>query len=297
MTKKKKWYERQEILKINQDWVSMHCKNITKREMKILEILSERKLIRRDHLEIINDDYRKLGNNRTLILNRSLKKLFEKSCVDKVHEEPEFQKGNLPAVFALDRAGAILLKQDKKFKRRIKQIYKFGNGEKYPFRELPNNYPHIHGVNELEVQTILLGEEMGFEKWKWELEEKNAKIFMYNKRYVLIPDVFMILKIGKVPFIAYIEYDTGTEDLRYKDKYPTIREKLEKYMFYKLTKSWKEEGWAKHSEFPILFFIVEDKKRIKYINQKGKALGLNVKAMHSSDYKKNLKAFVEDLQR
>lgn len=182
---RKSWYERNEISKINSDWVQLNCKNITKREVDILKIINDRKLVRRDHLEIIHDSYRKLGKNRTSLLNRSLKKLFEKSCLDKCHEEPEFQKGNLPAVFGLDRAGAIILGLDKKFRRRIKQDCKFINGQKYPIRELPNNYPHIHGLNEIEVQTILLSEEMGFKISRWDLEEKNAKVIMYNERFVL----------------------------------------------------------------------------------------------------------------
>lgn len=293
---RKGWYERVEVTKINHDWVRLNCKNITNREKDLLRIINERKLVRREHLEIIHEGYRNCGTRRTNILNRSIKKLFEKMCIDKVHEVPEFQSGNLPAVLALDRAGAIVIGLDKKFRRRIKHTFKLVNGEKYVFRELPNNYPHIHGINDLEVRTILLSEELGFKISRWDLEEKNAKSIMFNEKFTIIPDVFMILRIGKKPLSAFIEYDTGMEDHRYKDKYPTIREKLEKYYKYKQSGSWKSEKWAKHTGFPLLLFITEDNGRISFVNDKGKALGLKILAFHMSEYEKELKLILKALQ-
>lgn len=294
---KKGWYEREEVPSINHDWVQLHCKNITNREMDLLRIVNERKLVRRDHLEIIHEEYRKAGDTRTSILNRSISKLFQKLCLDKVHEEAEYRSGNLPAVVALDRAGALILGLDKKFKRRIKHDeLRIINTKKHIFRELPSNYPHIHGVNQLEVDTILLCEELGIDIVRWDLEEKNTRLFMYNERYILIPDVFLLLRVNNKPFIAYIEYDTGKEDFRYKDKYPTLREKLEKYQKYKLSRTWKNEKWAEISPFPLLIFVAEDKKRIPYVNDKGKLLGLKVLAIHSSEFQDNLKTLLKALQ-
>ena len=289
---RKGWFERNEVAKINHDWVKMHCKNITNREKELLRIVQERKLVRREHLEVIHPEYRNAGQRRTSILNRSIKKLFEKMCLDKAHEEAEFMSGNLPAVLALDRAGAIVLGLDKKFRRRIKHTSKMIGNKRYVFRQLPNNYPHIHGVNELEVETILLSEEMDFKISKWNLEEKNAKIVMYNERFTIIPDVFMMLRVGNKPFTAFIEYDTGMEDHRHKDKYPTIRDKLEKYQKYKISGAWRSEKWAKHSGFPMLLYVTEDKGRIAFVNDKGRLLGLRVVAMHKSEYRDKLKALL-----
>jgi hypothetical protein len=295
---RKGWYEREEVPTINHDWVSMHCKNITNREMKLLRIINDRRLVRRDHLEIIHEDFRNAGDRRTSILNRSIKKLFEKMCIDKVHEEAEYRNGNKPAVLSLDRAGAILLGLDKRFKRRIQHNdVRIIDTKKFIFRELPNNFPHVHGINELEVKTILLGDELGFDIVRWDLEEKNTKMYMYNQRYILKPDIFTILRVNKKPFMAFIEYDTGKEDNRNKDKFPVIREKLEKYHYYKLCGSWKRESWAEILPFfPILLFVTEDKKRIPYINDKGQKMGLKVKAIHSSEYQETLKDLVKALQ-
>lgn len=286
---KKRWYEREEIVKINHDWVRLNCKNITNREKELLRIVNERKLVRRDHLEIIHEGYRNAGSMRTNILNRSIKKLFEKMCLDKVHEEPEFMKGNLPAVLALDRAGAIIIGE--KFRKRIKHTPKLVNNKKYFIRELPNNYPHIHGVNSLECETILLSEELGFNIIMWNLEQDNAKNVMYNEEFRIIPDVLMLLRIGNKPFLSYIEYDTGMEDNRHKDKFPTIREKLERYRMFKLSSAWKDEKWSKLG-FPLLLFVTEDMGRIAFVNDKARLLGLKTIVMHTSEYRDKLRVLI-----
>jgi Replication-relaxation len=289
--KRKGWYERQEVNRLSHDWVKMNCKNITKREKELLKIVHERKLVRRDHLEIIHPSYRKAGKNKTSILNRSIKKLFEKMCLDKVHEEPEFMTGNNPAIIAIDRAGAMIL--DVPFKRRIKQAHRFIGTDKYVFRELPSNYPHIHGVNKIETITIQLAEKMNFTIVRWDLEHKNAKLVQFNEKFTIIPDIFTIFRLNfkqNKPFLAFIEYDTGSEDNRYKDKFPTLRDKMEKYQKYKLSGAWKNEWWSKKIKtgFPLLLFVTEDEKRVDYLNKKGKEIGLRVLAMHIEDYEKNM---------
>lgn len=293
--KKRGWYERENINRITHDWVSSHCKNLTRREKELLKIVNDRKLVRRDHLEIIHRGYRNAGDSRTSVLNRSIKKLFDKMCLDKVHEESEFMKGNNPSIVALDRAGAMVLNTP--FKRRIKQKSRLIGTEKYVFRELPSNYKHIHGVNELEVKTIILSENMNFDVVRWDLEHKNAKIVQYNEKFTIIPDIFTIFRLNfnnNKPFLAFIEYDTGYEDHRYKDSFPTIRDKLEKYQKYKLSGSWKNEWWCKKIKtgFPLLIFVTEDEKRVRYTNEKGKALGLRVLAIHSERYEKELEGLL-----
>lgn len=284
---RKGWYERDEVAKIDHNWVRLNCKNLTKREKELLKIVHDRKLIRRDHLEILHTAYRNSGVRRTNVINRSIKKLFEKICLDKVHQEAEFMTGNLPAVLSLDRAGAILL--GVKFHKRIKHSYRIINNKKHVFRKLPNNYPHIHGVNDLEVRTLLLGENLGFSIYKWELEEKNKKTVQFNERFTIIPDVFVILNVKNKPFAFFLEYDTGMEDHRHRDEFPMLRDKLEKYRKYKLSGAWKTEKWAMKLGFPLLLFVTEDdQKRVKYVNEKASKLGLRTIAVENKDYEKKL---------
>lgn len=278
------WYEREEINKITEDWVKLNCKNVTKREKELLKILNRRKLIRRDHLEIIHPSYRNAGKQRTNILNRSIRKLFDKMCIDKVHEEKELMKGNTPAIISLDKAGAFLI--GTKFRRRIRHNKRMVGNQTYVFRKLPANYLHVHGVNELEVKTIQLCENNDFDLIRWDLEQENAQKMHFEENYTLIPDIFTIIKSKNKLLLAFIEYDTGTEDDGRKDKFPTIRSKLKKYKLYSNSGLWKKRDWAMkiNTEFPILLFVTEDKKRINYINEKGNSMGLRVIAMHSSEY-------------
>src|SRR5690606_31610942 len=142
----------------------MNCK-ITNREMELLEIIRDRKLVRRDMLEIISPSYRNIGSSRTRIMNRSIKKLFKNMCIDKAHENQLLGEGNTPAIVSLDKAGSMLLGM--KHKPRIRRDKKIVNGRSYFVRKLPINYRHINGVNRLEVETILTLDELGGEITQW----------------------------------------------------------------------------------------------------------------------------------
>lgn len=300
---RKGWYERQEVSRINLDWVKMNCKNITTREMKLLEIVEKRKLIRRDHLELLHPDYRK-NKYSTNVLNRSLSKLFESHCIDKIHEQQELMKGNTPAIISLDRAGAILLNEQriinndevKPFKLRIKHYEKKIHGEIMTFRTLPTNFPHIHAVNELEIETRKLCGLYGCNRLFWYLEEENLKKFKFNGEWVILkPDVFVIIIHNDKPILFFIEYDTGSEDFRYKTNFPTLKKKLEKYYHYKLTGIWTKEKWAKiiDTDFPLLLFVTEDKKRIKYLRDKGVEFRLDIEVLLKNDYNKLLSYIIQ----
>ena len=278
--KRRGWYERPQISRINLDWVKTNCK-ITKREMELLKIIRDRKLVRRDHLEIISPSYRFIEKNRTKILNKSISKLFVKHCIDKIHEEREFGRGgNNPCIVALDRGGSLLLGIPHR-----KRIIHHNNG-KYIKRYLPSNYRHINGVNSVEVQTIIFCEETGNEIIGWH-HEKPQELFYGQEKIVLIPDVGVTLKINQKPFYAFLEYDTGTEDFRYSKSFPTIYEKLVKYKKWKMSKLWEKD----YLYFPVLLFVTEDDKRVSYITDKCKELELEGWGI----YYKNYKRFLERL--
>lgn len=288
--KRKKWYEREEVRRINKDWVDINCK-FTERELKILELVYYRKMVRRDHLEILHDGYRNIPR-RTNVINRSIKKLFDKMCLDKVHEEQEYMKGNKPCILSVDRAGCIIL--DKPFNRRFEIEKRFINNKELILRKLPSYYNHVHGVNQLEIATLEFCLENNFEIIIWNLEEDNLKEFEYNKEKIILkPDIFVILNIGK-PLIYFIEYDTGSENRGYKNNFPTILDKLEKYQKYKSINLWQVEWWAKKikTNFPLLLFVTEDEKRVEYIKQKGKTLGLKVDCVLSNEYKERIREFL-----
>lgn len=263
--KRKGWYERPYIQKINLDWIKTNCR-VTDREMEILKIIKDRKLVRRDHLEVISPSYRITGENRTKILNKSIGKLFRKHCIDKIHEERELGKGgNNPCVVALDRGGSLLLGIAHK-----RRIIHHNSGE-YLKRSLPSNYRHINGVNQLEVDTILFCEDANSEILAWH-HEKPQELYYGQEKVIVIPDVGMTLKLNTEPprhLYAFIEFDTSSENRGYKEP-PILRDKIIKYKKYKLSKLWEKE----YPRFPLLVFVCEDEDRIKFWSKKCKENGL-----------------------
>jgi Replication-relaxation len=260
----------------------MNCR-VTDREMELLEAVYERKLVGRNHLEIILPSYRYLNErSRVVLLNRSINKLFHSMCLDKAHEKQELKKGNLPCTVAIDKGGSILLGVP--HKKRILHEQVNINGDKYIFRKLPANYLHIKGVNQTEVDTILFCEETESSITKWQLEKPLD--FTYNgENVVIIPDVFLEMEMKGSSLFAYLEYDTGKEDHRNKTNFPTINDKLRKYRKYKSSKLWEDYSMY----FPMIFFVTEDTNRIGYFKEKCKEYGLKGYAIYYKNFTKFLK--------
>jgi hypothetical protein len=279
---RKSWYEREEAEKVTKDWVKLYCK-ITDRERELLEIINQRKMVRRDMLEIISPSYRNLGDSRTRLMNRSVNKLFSNMCIDKVHEKQDFSSGNTPAILSLDRAGSLILGIP--HRQRIKHIKSVVNGQTRITRRLPANYRHIHGVNQLEVETILFCEKTGSKIIRWH-HEKPQELHYGNEKVVVIPDIGLELKVRQKPFYAFIEYDTGSENISHKEP-KTISDKVIKYKKYKLSKLWEKD----YPKFPMLLLVTEDEKRTQFFNRKCKENGL----LGLGIYYENYRAFLERL--
>lgn len=285
---KESWYERREVQKVTLDFIKSNC-NLTDREKELLKLIYDRKLVRRDLLEIISPSYRMIGRNRSILLNRSIKRMYKGIIIDKVHETQKIGRGNTPCIVALDKGGSLLLGVP--HKKRIIHNKTIVNGKEYITRKLPSNYRHIHGINQMEVDTILFCENDDSKLIEWRHEQYNTKIFFYgDNKVILIPDVFMILNIKNKPFVAFIEFDTGSENLRMKEP-PIIKEKIIKYKQYMKSRLWLEEDWQKllpQPQFPILLFVTMDEKRIDFFNQKSKEMGVRGLGIYYKNYYKVL---------
>lgn len=233
-------------------------------------------MVSRDLLEVMLPSYRNISNS-TRVINRSIKKLFTNMFLDKVHEKQQLGKGNSPCIVSLDRAGAVLLGVP--FRRRIIHNRKIIHGEEYIFRSLPSNYRHIHGVNRCEIDTILICEEVGGEIYEW-AHEKPVELHYATEKVVVIPDVVIRLKFNTGQFCAFLEYDTGSEDIRCKEP-KTIKEKILKYRKYKSSEIWKNN----FSDFPILLFVTEDAERINFFNNKCEENGILGIGIYYKNYK------------
>lgn len=289
-----KWYERNEVKRVNMDWVKTNCK-LTARELELLPLIYERRLVRRDHLEIISPSYRGLGDNRTVILNRSLTKMFQQMVIDKVHEKQEIKKGNFPAIVSLDKAGSLIIGEEHK-KRIIYDVSEHA-GIEYINRRLPINYYHIQCVNQLEVDTILFCEKYNFNILFWSLEK--PKSFMLNgEEIMLIPDVLTIINVKGKNIALFIEYDTGSESLRMK-KPKVLADKFQRYKDYLKSEVWLKDRWQKHFNnpiFPLIVFISEKQQRVKYVKTLSSELELKIVPAYHTDYTKVLKFIISQMK-
>jgi hypothetical protein len=275
------WWEREEAKKVTKDWVDVNC-TVTEREMELLEAVNERKLVSRNHLEIILPSYRYLSErSRTVSINRSINKLFHSMCLDKAHVKQKVGRGNAPCIVSLDKGGSILLEIP--HKKRIIQNKVNVKGKEFIFRELPSNFKHINGVNQIEVDTILFCEDNEADILKWRLEKPLD--FTYNgEKIVIIPDTFVQMDIKGNPLYAYLEYDTGKEDNRNVTNFPTINNKLRNYRKYKSSKLWEDYS----PYFPVILFVTEDTKRINYFKEKCREYGLDGYAIYHENFTKFL---------
>lgn len=204
---------------------------------------------------------------------------------DKVHEVQQIGKGNTPCIVSLDRAGSILLGVP--HKKRITHRKTTFKGEDYITRILPLNYKHIFGINRTEVETILFCERTDNKILQWKHEV--ASEFIYGGVKILfIPDVFVELKLKAKQFLAFIEYDTGSENLRSKNDFPIIHEKLKNYKKYKKSNLWVDE----YRYFPMILLVTEDDKRIEYFNDKCRELGLQGFGIYYENYTKWLDSLI-----
>lgn len=249
----------------------------------MLQLIYDRKLVRRDSLEIISKSYRNAGNNRTILLNRAIKKLYRHRILDKVHEVQKIGRGNTPSIVAIDKGGSMLLGVP--HKPRITQKKSIIKGIPYITRILPSNFRHIHGVNQTEVKTILFCEETGNSILMWKHEV--ATNFFYNGENILfIPDVLYILEINGKTFPIFLEFDTGSEGIRQKEP-KVILDKIVKYRKYKSSKLWLDEDWQNllHKPlFPLLLFVTEDHRRIPFFNKKSKENGVWAYGVYHDNY-------------
>lgn len=281
------WYEREEIQKITPDWLRTNC-SLTQRESELLQLVYDRKLVRRDHLEIISPTYRFAGDNRTILLNRAITKLFRQMIFDKIHEPQKIGMGNTPCIVAIDRGGSILLNVS--HKRRIIHSKSKHKGETFITRRLPSNYKHINGINQMEVNTIIFCNNNNHILERWE-HEVTCNFVHNQEKITFIPDILLqaTFNNGKT-FLGFLEYDTGSEDLRNKNDFPTLGNKLKNYRRYLKSDLWRELDLK---YFPMIVLVTEDDKRIKWFNDKCKELQLKGVGV----YHENYTAFLERLAK
>lgn len=239
-------YNRPEIKQITKQWVKENVKNITERDMGLLNLLYEnkRRLLRRDQIQKLYPMFESVS-----VLNRRLRKLYEIYVIDRYYPKVGNGQGSSQQHICLDRAGLILLEIDKY----NKPINCDNNGNKILFL----GWEHKVLLNEYECIIRTIVNDISGNILFYKVEEN---ISFLDTQFV--PDIFLMIEhLGK-GYLFFVEVDLGTEDI------PYIKRKIKLYKDYYLSKSWIVEDWAKLFSVPtfpkVLFFTNDGRyKRIE----------------------------------
>lgn len=268
-------YDRPEVKQVTKMWVKENCKNITDRDIGLLRLLlnNKRRLLRRDQLERL---YPEFGS--TAVLNRRLKTLYRMHVLDKIYPSVGLGEGSSQQYICLDRAGILLLGLEKYNKPITTDLV--GN------RSLFLGWEHKVFINEYECMIREVVNNIGGKVILYKVEEPY-----YYSDNRLIPDMFVFIMYGGKGYVFYIEVDLGTEDI------PYIRDKLDKYKEYYMSRTWVKEKWTKAFStppFPRVLFITEDgrSKRVKTLRDHVEGGSIDFRFMYHSEFKEMFKNII-----
>jgi len=247
-------YNRPEVKQITKQWVSENVKNITERDIGLLNLLYEhkRRLLRRDQIQRLYPVF-----ESSSVLNRRLRKLYELYVLDRFYPKIGIGMGSSQQHICLDKAGLVLLKIDK-YNKPINYDH---NGNKVLFF----GWEHKILLNEYECVICELINDISAEVLIYKVEEN---ISFFDNQF--IPDIFLLIEYQGKGYVFFIEVDLGTEDI------PYIKRKINQYKEYYISKQWIMESWEKLFIVPtfprILFFTIDGRyKRVetlqKYVSE------------------------------
>lgn len=230
-------YERPDVKQISRQWVKENCTNVTERDMGLLKIIHQHKLVRRDQIQTL---YPKFPS--TDFLNKRLKILYNKHIIDRIYPPVGIGKGSSKQHICLDRAGAILLDLEK-FNKPI-NLDRSGN------KSLPLGWEHRVMINDYKCKIIDTCLNVGATlKLMW-----TEYPYAYNDTRI-IPDITCLIVHEGKGILLFIEVDLGTEDI------PYVKRKIDSYKDFYISKRWHREKWAqvfKTPVFPQVLFFTED---------------------------------------
>ncbi len=240
---------------------------LTERDIEILKIINDRRIVSRDHLIYLSGlGCRSQSRN---ILNKRLRVMKELDLVEKTQPYCPPGQGSYQQLISLGKQGAKYL--GIKWKPYFKKIQ---NDKQQPVLEPPINYMHQLHLVDIEIIIRQKCDESKFRILHMKFEEDN-------KISGLVPDMFVVISKGNSGRPIYLEMDRGTESYEY------IRGKLEKYKNVMLLGEWVNQDWCKifpEPPFPYIFFVTTGtENRIIQINKMIKEVGMNGEVSHLRD--------------
>lgn len=254
-------YERPEIKQVTKQWVRENCTNVTERDMGLLELLADRRILRRDQIQQLYPHF-----SSSDFLNKRLNILFKKHLIDKIYPTVGLGKGSAKQHICLDRAGMILL--DKEGYTKPIRTDKDGN------RSLPLGWEHTIMLNEYECQIRDF-----FNEPHSEIKYYYSETGVHFGDTRLIPDIFFLVKHKGKGYAFFVEVDLGTEDI------PYVKKKFDTYVNYYASKRWVGDEWARLFKTPVF-------PRVLFFTENGRSKRVNTLREYSKDL--SVRFFVEE---
>lgn len=219
-------YERPEVKTITRQWVHDNCQYVTDRDMGLLRVLAQNKLMKREHIQKLYPMFPSTDR-----LDKRLTDLYRLHVIDRVYPPKGLNKGTNQQHVCLDRAGVILLDL-KRYNKPIKDI----DG----IKTLPLGWRHMVSLTEYRCGIQEVCNEIRGKVLVYEVEQPHK----FGQK-TLKPDIFCLISIGGKGKLLFIEVDLGTEDVEY------VKAKLDSYRDYYMSKAWVSLEWAKIFKTPI----------------------------------------------
>lgn len=237
-------YSRPEVKVITKQYMRDNYKNITERDLGLLRLLADnkRRLLRRDQIERLYPEFASTDR-----LNKRLKVLFQKHIIDKIYPPVGLGQGSSKQYVCLDRGGWGLLGFEK-YNKPI-TLDPVGN------RSIFSGWEHKVEINECECVIKDLVSALKGDVLLYSVEEMNEYTDEAGEKRKIVPDILCILRINGRGYLLIIEVDMGTEDI------PTLKNKLDSYRSWYISKCWANSAWStlfRTPAFPRVLFMCKD---------------------------------------
>jgi hypothetical protein len=262
---------------------------LTARQEEILEHLTKRRLMTVEQLLYWHSEFGHQSQARNL-LQRNLHKLHLYYYIDKANTKVKNWKGERvkTQVIGMGEMGS----QWAGWKHHNERIR-----EREGKVILPPTTYHTLSIHEAEIVVNEVLASLDCEMVAW-IHECGKTIIGHKNR--LNPDAYCLIYDRKTDqhYTFWFEFDTGTDDMGRRNKFPKLENKFRRYKEVANWKEWYKSDYSVVSEnkFPYLFFVTEEEKRFPELPKRVKKLGLDGTICMKDKFEEKLIEFVEGMR-
>ncbi|MEK4799999.1 replication-relaxation family protein [Thermoactinomyces sp. FSL K6-2592] len=291
-TTRRNYYRRKSVAKrdLSLDWLRSQI-SLTDKDRQTLAILAKHRLMSIDQLMYWHPDFGRQKRAKAL-LQRHINRLHQFYLIDKKDHlyHQQLDGTTKRTIFVSLGELGVQAVGWRHYPRRIRY---HSNGSV----SITPRYYHIARVCDLSILTNELFKKMGLEIEWWEVECK-ALIGHPNQ---LSPDALCVAfdhQTGK-RFSFFIEFDTGSDDVNRKVKFPKLNKKFNRYREVKLWDDFYTSDISRISAnpFPYLMFVTEEKRRFPLVPRLLEEKKIDASVCMITDYPGELKKVIERMRK